>query len=101
MIIIPGQSGTYRHSRRRVTDLLAESGLIEDERGILPPGGEQAIAAVSRTGPLHGGKDLVGADIAAAQRDCAAGMRYEWIHSGSSRTDMREHDRQRRASTAR
>jgi hypothetical protein len=27
MIIIPGQSGTYRHSRRRVTDLLAESGL--------------------------------------------------------------------------
>src|SRR6266849_5843711 len=27
MIIIPAQSGTYRHSRRRVTDLLAESGL--------------------------------------------------------------------------
>src|ERR1039457_817520 len=28
MIIIPGQSGTYRHSQRRVTGLLAESGLI-------------------------------------------------------------------------
>ena|SRR5487761_1620102 len=28
MIIIPGQSGTYRHSRTRVTGLLAESGLI-------------------------------------------------------------------------
>ena len=28
MIIIPGQSGTYRHSRRRVTGLLADSGLI-------------------------------------------------------------------------
>src|ERR1022692_2809397 len=27
MIIIPGQSGTYRHSRRRVTALIAESGL--------------------------------------------------------------------------
>src|SRR5713101_2514546 len=27
MIIIPGQSGTYRHSRRRVTALLADSGL--------------------------------------------------------------------------
>src|SRR5487761_1798355 len=26
MIIIPGQSGTYRHVRRCVTDLLAESG---------------------------------------------------------------------------
>jgi hypothetical protein len=26
MIIIPGQSGTYRHSQRRVTGLLAESG---------------------------------------------------------------------------
>src|SRR5258706_14214894 len=28
MITIPGQSGTYRHSRRRVTGLLADSGLI-------------------------------------------------------------------------
>src|ERR1039457_4379831 len=28
MIIIPGQSGTYRHSRRRVTALLADSGLM-------------------------------------------------------------------------
>src|SRR2546423_12288953 len=28
MIIIPGQSGTYRHSRRRVTGLLADSGLM-------------------------------------------------------------------------
>jgi len=27
MIIIPGQSGTYRHSRGRVTALLADSGL--------------------------------------------------------------------------
>src|SRR5262249_35490042 len=27
-IIIPGQSGTYRHLRDRVTGLLAESGLI-------------------------------------------------------------------------
>jgi hypothetical protein len=26
--IIPGQSGTYRHSRERVTALLADSGLI-------------------------------------------------------------------------
>jgi hypothetical protein len=26
MIIIPGQGGTYRHSRDRVTHLLAESG---------------------------------------------------------------------------
>jgi hypothetical protein len=26
-IIIPGQSGTYRHLHGRVTDLLAESGL--------------------------------------------------------------------------
>jgi hypothetical protein len=25
--IIPGQSGTYRHLQRRVTDLLADSGL--------------------------------------------------------------------------
>ncbi|MGO9503206.1 MAG: alpha/beta hydrolase [Streptosporangiaceae bacterium] len=28
MIIIPAQSGTYRHYRRRVTALLADSGLI-------------------------------------------------------------------------
>jgi hypothetical protein len=28
MIIIPGQGGTYRHSRGRVTHLLAESGLM-------------------------------------------------------------------------
>src|ERR1017187_2340944 len=27
MIIIPAQSGTYRHLQRRVTDLIAESGL--------------------------------------------------------------------------
>jgi hypothetical protein len=29
MIIIPGQSGTYRHSRRRFTALLADSGLTD------------------------------------------------------------------------
>src|SRR5450755_669223 len=29
MIIIPGQSGTYRHSRGRVTALLADSGQID------------------------------------------------------------------------
>ena len=29
MIIIPGQSGTYRHLQAHVTDLLAESGQIE------------------------------------------------------------------------
>jgi hypothetical protein len=28
MIIIPGQDGTYRHLRSRVTGLLADSGLI-------------------------------------------------------------------------
>jgi hypothetical protein len=27
MIIIPAQGGTYRHLQRRVTDLIAESGL--------------------------------------------------------------------------
>jgi hypothetical protein len=40
MIIIPGQSGTYRHLHSRVTDLLAESGLTaappRDERLGLP-----------------------------------------------------------------
>ena len=36
-IIIPGQSGTYRHLRGRVTDLLADSGLSSDH----DPGGLQ------------------------------------------------------------
>jgi hypothetical protein len=38
MIIIPGQSGTYRHSQRRVTGLLAESGLSEVYVGALLSG---------------------------------------------------------------
>jgi hypothetical protein len=32
MIIIPGQSGTYRHLRGRVTHLLAEPGLSKLRR---------------------------------------------------------------------
>ena|SRR6266849_1423920 len=35
MIIIPGQSGTYRHLQHRVIDLIAESGLSGAERPVL------------------------------------------------------------------
>src|SRR5256714_6312172 len=71
MIIIPGQSGTYRHSRRRVTGLLADSGLMAygklySNRGAMTPG---------VTGETVDGMSLakIGAIIGALRAE-----RYRW-----------------------
>jgi hypothetical protein len=51
MIIIPGQSGTYRHSRRRVTGLLADSGQIANNSQQAHSYSE--LAFIGPAGPSH------------------------------------------------
>src|SRR4051794_36831646 len=62
--------------------------LVEHERGIVAPGGEEAVAE-SCTGhalEVDGRDDLVGIDIAAAEGDADAGVGGEGIHQISSRS---------------
>ena len=52
-IIIPGQSGTYRHLQGRVTGLLVESG--QRPRSLIPAGDVPCLVPViGRGGPWHG-----------------------------------------------
>src|SRR5262249_56563381 len=56
--------------------------LVEHERRVLAPGGEQALAEAHAAHPLEvlGRDDLVGIHVAAAQRHRAAGVRDERLH---------------------
>ena len=60
-------------------------GWFRTKDGILAPGGEQAVLEAGPGDPLQvdGGDDLVGVDVAAAQRDRGAGVLGEGFHDSS------------------
>ena len=61
------------------TEPAAYARVVEDERLVLAPGGEQAVLEAGAGHPLEvlGRDDLVGVDVAAAQRDADAGVGRE------------------------
>src|SRR5699024_4697443 len=61
---------------------LAVRGLVQHEVGIAAPGGEQSVveAGLGHALEVDGGDDLVGVDVAAAQRDSDAGVGGEGFH---------------------
>src|SRR5690606_41984949 len=67
---------------RRASDLARVGGVVEHERGVLAPGGEQALLEPGAADLLEpdGRDDLVGVDVAAAQRHGLAGVRGEGFH---------------------
>src|SRR5690625_2946687 len=60
----------------------AVCGLVQHEVGIAAPGGEQPVveAGLGHALEVDGGDDLVGVDVAAAQRDSDAGVGGEGFH---------------------
>src|SRR5690606_21885684 len=60
--------------------------LVQDEVGVLAPGGEQALVEPGAADLLEpdGGECLGGVDVAAAQEDRAPGVGGERFHGGSS-----------------
>src|SRR6187200_279582 len=58
------------------------AGVVEDERGVVAPGTEQAVLEPGAGDPLEVDRrdDLVGVDVGAPQRNPDAGMRRELLH---------------------
>src|SRR5215213_11805358 len=65
--------------------------MVQDERGVVAPGGEQAVLEAGARHPLevNGRDDLVGVDVAAAQRHPDPGVGRELVHGSApqSRSD--------------
>ena len=59
-----------------------EARVVEHERLVAPPGGEQAVLEAGTGDPLevHGRDDLVGVDVAAAQRHTDPRVACEGLH---------------------
>jgi hypothetical protein len=74
----PGAEVGTRHQNRT----LVERREVQDERGVVAPGGEQSVLETRSGDPLqvYRGDDLVGVDVGPAQGNADPGVGTEGFH---------------------